>query len=196
MKNIFPLFCDHLELARHWWQQLVRHGDTVLDATCGQGYDTLALARLALASDKGTVFAVDIQPQAIAATEKRLADALSPEILERVVLLKHDHATVPVGLLAMPLTLAVYNLGYLPGSDKQLITTATGTLCSLQAVLPQIKAGGAISIMCYLGHPGGIAEYDAIIAWASLLPRTWSVCSHRWINATNTPGCILLQRAH
>lgn len=192
----FPLFSSHLELAHQTWHRLLSPGDTVVDATCGRGHDTLALSQLVLADGiSGYVWGLDIQPSALAATHRRLAATLTPQQLARVTLHLGDHATPPPALLSHSLKLVVYNLGYLPGGDKTLVTTSENTLLSLHTFASHITPGGAISVMCYVGHPGGQTECDAILAWASTLPRHWNVCCHRWLNAENAPLWLLLQRA-
>ena len=48
----------------------VQQGDTVVDATCGTGRDTVTLAKAA--GDEGKVYAFDIQEAAIGLTKERL----------------------------------------------------------------------------------------------------------------------------
>ena len=45
------------------WAGFVRQGDTVVDATCGNGYDSKWLAQVV--GPTGTLFAIDIQVQPI-----------------------------------------------------------------------------------------------------------------------------------
>lgn len=51
------------EAAKAAWASLVSPGDTVVDATCGNGHDTLALARLV--GPHGCIIAIDIQVSAV-----------------------------------------------------------------------------------------------------------------------------------
>lgn len=51
--------------------------------------------------------------------------------------------------------LVTFNLGYLPGGDKNLITKVDTTLQALQAASNVLQPGGLISIVAYVGHPGG-----------------------------------------
>ncbi len=75
----FPLFQSHLDLAHDYWRRIVRPGDTVIDATCGNGADTLMLAKLALTESSGHLYALDIQESAIEETKQRLEKHSSPE---------------------------------------------------------------------------------------------------------------------
>jgi len=60
------------------WKQVVRKGDTVIDATCGNGFDTLAMLNLvADDSHDGYVYALDIQEDALNNTSLLLEKSLS-----------------------------------------------------------------------------------------------------------------------
>jgi hypothetical protein len=87
----------------------------------------------------------------------------------------------------------VYNLGYLPGGDKQATTSSSTTLESLKAAAALIVAGGAISVTCYPGHPAGKVEEQAVLDYAaSLPPAEWSCCHHRWTNRKEAPSLLLI----
>ena len=60
-------------LARCFLMERVGKGDRVVDATCGNGRDTLLLARLV--GSTGRVWAFDVQASALAATEAELSAA-------------------------------------------------------------------------------------------------------------------------
>lgn len=51
--------------------------------------------------------------------------------------------------------LVAFNLGYLPGGDKTVITMAETTALALEAAERIVVPGGLISIVVYVGHPGG-----------------------------------------
>jgi hypothetical protein len=51
--------------------------------------------------------------------------------------------------------LVAFNLGYLPGGDKTIITKPETTLIALEAAKGILMAGGLISLVVYVGHPGG-----------------------------------------
>ena len=145
------------------WRTHLQPGDHVLDATAGNGHDTLALAEIV--GQKGHVWALDRQEAALEVTQQRLA--LHP--VAPVTLWQGDHAqliaTLPTNFLPQALALITFNLGYLPGSDHQLTTTATSTLAALGFLLPHLAQRGALSIIAYRGHPGGLAEAEAVEGW-------------------------------
>ncbi|RZC44352.1 hypothetical protein C5167_037300 [Papaver somniferum] len=108
------------ELAHLIWQRIVQKGDNVVDATCGNGYDTLALLKMvADESGKGRVSGMDIQSCALENTSSLLDESLNANERELVELFHLCHSrmedVIPEGIF---LRLVVFNLGYLPGGDK------------------------------------------------------------------------------
>lgn len=187
----FKLFQTPIDLAHTYWQQLVKPGDRVVDATCGNGHDTLFLAKL-----ECYVTALDKQEHAIEKTRKLLNDTLPNEFLKNITFHNQCHSSFPTDLQEASITLLVYNLGYLPGGDKQLTTESHTTIKSLGAAMPLIVSGGAISITCYPGHDAGKLEEEKVLSFAAELdPQQWSCCVHRWVNRRNSPSLILIQRA-
>jgi SAM-dependent methyltransferase len=157
----------HLEQAFLYWKELLRPTDTVIDATCGNGHDTLKLARLV---PQGHVYAID--KQAVALEKARL---LVPA--GNVTFLHQSHTQLP----KVRCKLVVYNLGYLPGGDKTLTTTAQTTLQSVEVATAQIEVGGAVSITCYPRHAEGEIEEKSLLAWSQGLdPLQWRVIRHVW----------------
>jgi len=193
----FPLFQSHLDLAHSYWKSIILPGDCVVDATCGNGHDTLFIAQLALNEEKkGLVIAIDTQKQAIEATRERLATSLSSELLPSVSFINQCHSQFPDDLPKESVKLIVYNLGYLPGGDKSLTTQNKTTLESLAQALTLICRGGAISITCYPGHPEGKVEEQLILEFISTLdPKKWNCCHHRWMNRKQSPSLLLIQRS-
>ena len=72
---------SHILMTRH-----IQSGATVIDATAGNGHDSLLLANLV--GDGGRVYAFDIQEKALSNTEKLLAEH---KVLHRVELIKDGH---------------------------------------------------------------------------------------------------------
>jgi tRNA A58 N-methylase Trm61 len=148
------------ELVHLLLQRFLSEGDRVIDATAGNGHDTVFLARQVGAT--GRVLAFDVQAAAISSS-RRLVEAEG--LGERVDFFQKSHA----GLAdhAEPGTVAaiLFNLGYLPGSDQSVITTAAETLRALEASLRVLRPGGWLCVVCYPGHEGGNDEASAVEAW-------------------------------
>ncbi|MFZ0566112.1 MAG: class I SAM-dependent methyltransferase [Chlamydiales bacterium] len=178
----------HIDLARLYWQKWVSPGDKVIDATVGNGHDTLFLAKLL--KGKGKLIGYDIQPQAIAQTKKRL-ESLSENERSIVSLHLMSHSQFSES----GVKLIVYNLGYLPGGDKSITTLAETSLDSLKAALPILAPSGKISMTCYPGHPEGKREEAALFDYLKTLSsHEWDVGYHQWLNRSLFPSLFLIQR--
>lgn len=143
----------NITLLVHEW--LVQHKamDLVIDMTCGNGHDTLFLADISK-----HVVAIDIQPQAIIATQNRCIDK------NNITYILEDHSKVDFSTY-IPITGAIYNLGYLPSSDKSIITTPTSTLQSFINLYPLVS--DFIIITTYRGHAGGLEEHNLLLEYLS-----------------------------
>lgn len=159
----------------------------VIDATVGNGHDTVFLARLVGAG--GRVLGFDLQPAAIRATRQRL-DAAS--LGDRVALYQECHGGMGERL-PRAVGAAIFNLGYLPGSgDKGLVTRAETTLAALEAVVAKLGAGGLVVVVVYPGHPGGEEEARAVENWASRLGQDeFTAISYRNLNQVNAPPYLV-----
>lgn len=147
--------------------ELLAAGDLAIDATVGNGHDTLFLARAV--GEGGTVYGFDIQEAALDTAWRRLQD----EGLEGRVSLYHaGHEAMAVVLpesVRGVVKAVMFNLGYLPGGDKQRTTAINTTLAALAQAVSLLAPGGAISVLVYTGHPGGREEAEAVKAWARSL---------------------------
>ena len=147
---------------------VLHDGDLAVDATVGNGHDTLFLARAV--GPHGRVIGFDIQRPAIAKAQSRLAEA---GLAQRVELHLTGHERLadflPASLEGPPLAAAMFNLGYLPGADKTCITRPHSTRQALAAAWSALRPGGLISVLVYIGHPGGVDELDAVQAWLDAL---------------------------
>ncbi|MBS7068620.1 MAG: class I SAM-dependent methyltransferase [Lactococcus lactis] len=187
-----------LEMAHWMLKDIIKTNDVVVDATMGNGYDTQFLAELG-----AKVYAFDVQEEALNATEKRLDDAgIKNQIFEKnlsnlltepsvnLILSGHENLSEYV---KEPIKAAIFNLGYLPKTDKSVVTKADTTLTALDALTNQLVVGGRIAIMIYYGHEGGMEEKDAVIKWTSSLPqKDWEVTSYAPLNQIHTPPILVL----
>jgi SAM-dependent methyltransferase len=179
-----------VQLCHHFLRQQLHLGDRVVDATCGNGHDTLFLAELV--GESGRVYAFDIQEAALARTAERLTAA---GVAERVTLLHagHEELSRRVSELVRGV---VFNLGYLPGGDKGVITRPETTLASLEQAISLVEVGGFIAIVLYPGHGGGDEESALVEEWGRALDRRqWVAWSMRRTNlAPTAPWLLLLEK--
>ncbi|MBS7526683.1 class I SAM-dependent methyltransferase [Fusibacter paucivorans] len=159
-------------------------GMTVLDATSGNGHDTLFL--LDLVGENGFVYAFDYQSTAIEATATRcMHNGVLPTNLK---LICDSHANLDQYIESETLDAAVFNLGYLPGGDKAITTKVESTAAAIEKALMALKSGGLLYILCYAGHPSGVEEYRYLQLKLSALPqRTFDVMTVDFINQAGKP---------
>lgn len=171
-----------LELAHDFLAQVITQEDIVVDATMGNGYDTLFLARLAK-----QVYAFDIQEKALEKTSQRLQEAG----LTNVELLLQGHETVDQ--FVTEVKAAIFNLGYLPSADKNIITKPQTTIEALEKLCRMLIKGGRIAVMIYYGHEGGDIERDAVMDFVSQLPQQeYTATIYRTLNQINNPPFLVM----
>ena len=132
-----PMTCTH-----DWISRVVLPGDTVVDATAGNGHDTVFLARLA--GPSGQVHAFDVQEEAIRATRERLEKEGLLTSAVHLHLASHDRLAE---LVTGPVKAVGFNLGYLPGGDKKTITRTGCTLAALEQAAALIAPNGLLSVI-------------------------------------------------
>ena len=174
-------------LSHLFLRERVRPGDRVADATCGNGHDTLLLARLV--GDSGKVWGFDLQERALSATSELLA---SEGVLDRVELAAAGHERL-AEFVTEPLRAVIFNLGYLPGGDRQFITLPETTVPALTAAAALLGAGGILVVVVYTGHAGGEAEEEAVHTWAATLDqKRFNVWESRQVKRRPTAPWLLL----
>ena len=194
MRTPFPLFQNHLDVAHAYWRRVILPGDTVIDATCGNGHDTLVLALLALTEKSGKVIACDIQQQALMASQKLLTEHLDPTLCARLQWVEGCHSHFSVDIAEKSVKVIAYNLGYLPGGNKNITTMTATTIESIRSALSLVAPGGLITITCYPGHKEGLVEQEKVVAFVQQLPPDrWSCCHHQWVNRDQAPSLIVIQ---
>ncbi len=164
------LWENMVQAAHYFVKTVVAPGDVVVDATAGNGHDTLFLA--GLVGKEGKVYAFDIQEQALINTRNRLKQA---DMLERVQIIAAGHEEM-ARLVPGNIKAVMFNLGYLPGSDHRVISVPQTTIPALSAALSLLKPGGIVTVVAYPGHCGGLEEVKAVADYLfSLDPADWYI---------------------
>jgi predicted methyltransferase len=173
-------------LAHRLLAERMRPGVAAIDATAGNGHDTVFLAK-AVGPD-GIVAAFDLQREAIEATRRRCE---AEGVADRVRLIEGCHSRLrEAGIEAC--RGVTFNLGYLPGGEKTRITRPETTIAALEAALEMLAPGGLITIVAYTGHPGGADECAAVEEWAARLDQEeYAVAGYRFLNQANDPPRLI-----
>lgn len=165
--------------------QTVKKDDYTIDATCGNGYDTLKLASLSK-----MVIGLDVQSIAI----KNTSTLLKENGYDNFVLYEDSHEFI-YKYINQKIKAAVFNLGYLPNSDKQVKTSGKTTVKAIQAITELLDKGGVICITLYTGHEGGLIESKEVEDYAkSLNNRAFKVIKYDFINREKTPYVIVIEK--
>ena len=183
-----------LKSARYLAAEILRAvlspGDRAIDATMGNGHDTALLC--SLVGPEGRVYAFDVQPAALEATRRRLAEEGIAGQAE-LFLLGHEHMREAVG---EPVKAIVFNLGWLPGGDHRITTLTETTLPAIQQALALLMPMGVLVICVYPGHPEGEREQEMVTRLlSSLSPREYNVLMQQFLNAgAGAPLCFAVQK--
>ena len=183
-----------LKSARYLAAEILRAvlspGDRAIDATMGNGHDTALLC--SLVGLEGRVYAFDVQPAALEATRRRLAEEGLAGQAE-LFLLGHEHMREAVG---EPVKAIVFNLGWLPGGDHRITTLTATTLPAIQQALALLLPMGVLVICVYPGHPEGEREQEMVTRLlSSLSPREYNVLMQQFLNAgAGAPLCFAVQK--
>lgn len=178
-----------LPFSRKLLTETVRPGEVVIDATAGNGYDTLFLAELI--GEQGHVYAFDIQQDALDATAARLGT-----LSNRATLVLDSHSNIN-HYVHEDIGGATFNLGYFPASDDlTIVTKPETTIQALHASIELLKKGGIITIAVYLGHEGGVEERDALLHYLhGLSQKDVQVIRYETVNQQdNAPLLIAVEK--
>lgn len=175
------------ELAWSLLRPVIKAGDLVIDATAGNGHDTVFLAECV--GQTGRVIAFDVQEEAIRSAAQRVEAA---DFSGRVEFLLKSHSRMMEHASPESVTAVMFNLGYLPGEDHEMTTTSEETLTALDSAAHLLKPGGALSVICYPGHPAGALEAEAVEDWMSRrTEKGWRVAKYEMLG-TQRPAPFLL----
>lgn len=173
---------------RHFIEDHVSPGDICIDATMGNGYDTLLLSQLV--GPEGRVFAFDIQEEALVNTQKRLDSAAA---CQNYTLLLESHIHMKDYAKEASVSCIIFNLGYLPGGDHSKATKASTSLQAVCQGLSLLKKGGLMSLCIYSGKDTGFEEKETLLEYLKTLDsRKYLVICTQYYNRPNHPPIPVL----
>jgi len=155
-----------LKVVEYSHMMIQRYADKegiAVDMTLGNGNDTLLLTQYFK-----QVYAFDIQEQAIQVSSLLLQDKTNYQLI------LDDHINIDK-YVKKDISLAIYNLGYLPKADETIVTNATSTIQSLKKVLSLLKRKGLVIIVVYHGHD---VKKEEALALSEFISQLEGVCYH------------------
>ena len=177
-----------------WVQEIllpyVKKGTVLVDGTCGNGHDTFFLAPNAPLNAK--IFSFDIQAQAIEQTAQILNEN---QLQNSIDFILGCHSQLDEWI-SESIDVGMFNLGYLPGSDKSIKTCLEKSLVGIQKICEKLSLHGALSIICYPGHTEGQSEYEGISQFLQKLSsKEYQVMRLQgWNRNAAAPVAFLIER--
>lgn len=177
--------------ARFWAEEMLRgaltEGSVAVDATLGNGHDTLNLCKAV--GDSGKVYGFDIQATAVENTRARL---LENDLADRAVLINDGHQNMERYIEPETADAVLFNLGWLPGAAHGVTTLVPTTLAAVTAALNVLKEDGILTICVYPGHDEGAREREALIEWAKQLDGArYDALIKCYLNQSNDPPLLI-----
>ena len=170
------------DLSHYIIKDFVNNKKVAIDGTLGNGYDTDFLASL---FDK--VYAFDIQKEAC---ENYIAkNKGNVNIINDSHHLFNNYINEKVDCI-------MYNLGFLPGGNKEITTLHKTSLESIKAGLDILNNGGIMTICIYRGHNEGKLEETCILEYLKTLPKNeFGVMSQAYLNRqSNSPLLVVIEK--
>ncbi|WP_343342532.1 class I SAM-dependent methyltransferase [Terrisporobacter petrolearius] len=175
------------EVNKIFLEKIIEKGHVVIDATMGNGYDTVYLGNLV--GETGKVYAFDVQEEALSSTRKKV---VRDNMEHRIELILDGHENLDK-YVKEEVSCVVFNLGYLPRAKHMVITKPDTTLQAIKKSLELLKPNGIISIAAYIGHEGGLDEKNHICEYLDNLDqKQYNVLHMEFTNQINNPPQLIL----
>jgi len=179
---------DLLDMHKYFILRHLKEGDVAVDYTMGNGHDTEFLSKTV--GENGKVYAFDIQLAALNSTAENLTKAGCPDNYTLFCASHHRvkefvHEKVKAGM---------FNLGYLPGSDKSITTLRHTTLAAIDAAIELMDKDAIILIAVYPGHAEGDIEGQLVGERLSKLDRKlYTVACFKMMNSPTSPFFYMIE---
>ena len=197
-----------------FWDEVLPTARVIVDATCGNGHDTAYL--YIRASGEAVLHYIDIQDIALRHTEERLhriarespgekvedglripydeAHSVGRPVL-RAHLASHDDVLARIVEETGRIDLLVFNLGYLPGASRDIMTRVETVTAALEHVLAHPERIGLVTIVTYPGTERGLAEQEVLEAFlAGVSQKDFDVSVWKPLNQVNRPPQLYVVR--
>lgn len=187
-------------LVMHIVKDYISEGDFVVDCTMGNGHDTLSLAMLCGADgvsvSGGKVLAFDVQDAALESTRKLLRENGITDLKTagiRLVKDSHENLESYLSKVSEAPAAIMFNLGFLPGQDKKVLTSIKSTMPAVKAALELVAENGIVSVTTYSGHPEGEEEHTKLSEFFKTLPsKKYHVAYINMSNQKKTAPSVFL----
>lgn len=178
---MFKFASNVFRMSHNIIEKFIENKEIAVDCTLGTGKDCDFLSTLFK-----KVIAFDVQEEATKEYKKRKPDNVE------VILRSHEH----IAEYVEKADCIIYNLGYLPGSNKTITTVPESTLKSINSAIKIINNSGIIIIAVYRGHYEGKLEEKCLNDYLSNLdPKIYSVFTGYFHNRSkDAPFIITIEK--
>lgn len=174
-------------MAHNFIETVVKDGDWVVDATLGNGNDTIFLSKL---TPNGRVYAFDIQENAVINFKR----VIEEQNIKNIEAISDGHENIDK-YVHNKIKAIMFNLGYLPGADKTITTKKETTLIAIEKSFDLLLPGGLMTIAAYIGHEEGTKEAEAVLDLIrSLDSKQYSVMQVSFLNRNNAPFLVVIEK--
>ncbi|WP_099203263.1 tRNA (mnm(5)s(2)U34)-methyltransferase [Miniphocaeibacter massiliensis] len=158
---------------------------TAVDMTAGNGNDIYNIAKTVNINSK--IYGFDILEKAIEKSKEKLS-----KLTINCKLILDSHSNIK-NYIYTKIDLAIYNLGFLPGGDKNITTNYSTVLESLNYLITMLNNGGIVIFTFYPGHKSGLEESEKIEEYLSKLnQKEYNVLKFNFINQINNPPYVVV----
>lgn len=172
-----------LNITHEFLKATVKPGANVIDATSGNGFDTVFLCELV--GNSGHVTAFDIQREAVNATQNRVNASGYSNTCDVIL---DSHSNLDRYFEKGSVDAVIFNFGWLPGGDHTIFTKKDTSIAAIECALELLKPHGALSLCIYYGKNNGYEERDAILSFVKDLDfKKYTVIQLSFSNRINNP---------
>lgn len=179
---MFKYVGDISKISHYIISNFLLNKNVAIDATLGNGHDTDFLCK-----NFDRVYSFDIQ--------KTACDNYLEKKNDNVKVINDSHHMLEE-YIDENVDCIMYNLGFLPGGDKNITTKSSTSLESIKIGLSMLNSGGIMTICLYRGHTEGKEEENLIIPYLKKMDKSkYGVMYHSFLNRNeNAPILIVIEK--
>ena len=181
------IFNNPSDICDFYINQILKDGDCAVDATAGNGHDTLKLSNAV--GNEGLVYAFDIQQSAIDSAKGQKYRYNNTEFILA------SHSDIDKYVSAEP-KLIIFNLGYLPGGDHSMCTKSDTTIEAISKSMDLVPPEGVIILVIYSGGDTGFDEKESVLNFVkNINHKKYNALFFDYINRPkNPPSVCVIQK--
>ena len=176
------IFNNPADICDFYIEKMIKEGSIVVDATVGNGNDTLKLSNAV--GKSGKVYGFDIQKEAIESAKKQ------EYRYDNVIFFNESHEKIEK-FVSEKVDAVIFNLGYLPGGDHNISTKSETTLPAIEKSMSMLSPEGIVLLVIYRGGDTGFEESESVVKYLKNIDyRCFNVLFYNYINRPKNPPMV------